>query len=65
MFTVAGFSKVDVVFAGIPPSAWVDVRRNTETGRLQADAHGTLTLSLPPRSVATLSVTPSPYAASP
>lgn len=65
VFTVAGFSKVDVVFAGIPPSAWVDVRRNTETGRLQADAHGTLTLSLPPGSVATLSVTPSPYAASP
>ncbi len=64
VFQVGGWSSVDVIFAGMPPGAMIDVRKNKEPGRLQADATGSLKLSLPARSTVTLNVPPTAYAAS-
>lgn len=62
-FTVGGWNTVTVVFTGFTPGAMIEVKKNKEQGRLQADANGTLTLSLPPRSTISLNAIPTSYAA--
>ena len=52
-----------VVFTGFTPGAMIDVKKNKEQGRLQADATGTLKLSLTPRSTVSLNAIPASYAA--
>lgn len=64
LFEVGGWTTVDIVFAGIPPGTMVAIRKNKESGQLQADSFGTLRLSLPPRSTVALSFPRTPYAAS-
>lgn len=63
VFEAGGWSATDVVFAGIPPGAMVDVKTNKQPGRIQADASGTLKLSLTPHSTVALSIPPLSYAA--
>ena len=65
VFQTGGWSTAEVVFGGMAPGAMVSIRKNKESGRLQADASGTLRFSLPARSIVTLNVAPSSsYAAS-
>lgn len=64
LFQVGGWNTVEVVFGGIAPGSMVTIKKNKESGRLQADASGMLKLTLPPRSTVTLNVPRMPYAAS-
>ncbi len=58
---VGGVTDVTVILGGIAPGTFIDIKKHREQGRLQSTPEGTVTLTLKPGAVVTLTVTAPPH----